>query len=204
MTNKESYRNYYDIVIAPPPLEKNYAIRLSREIGGGGVGEFVLGKSHYIPHISLYHIKVAKGNIRKIHNSLKRILSDTKLGMLTLRRIKIHKEGFVWIEVSKPKWLEDLQQRVVKDTSEFRDTKFDVKGAWGGDYSVLQKELMIKHGSPYIGRFFHPHITLTVLRDNFMVKGIKFKQMRFKASSVSIYHLGPFHSCQKKLLSVYP
>jgi len=203
--NKVDDTHYFDIVIVPPPLEKNYAIKLSREIGRGGKGEFVLGRSEFIPHISLYHIPVNQRKTKEFLSVLKRILIDGKLGILTLKRIKIPKEGSIWIEVTKPRWLEHLHQRVVKETSEFRDTKFDVREAWGKNYNFLQKKLIVKYGSPYVGRFFQPHITLTVLRDkNPIAKVIKFKQMRFKASSVSVYRLGPHHSCQKKLLSIYP
>jgi len=203
--NKAAYTHYFDLVIVPPALEKNYAIKLSREIGGGGKGEFVLGRSQYIPHISLYHIPVNHRKIREIFSVLKRIVLGSKLGLLTLKRIKIPKEGSIWIEVSKPQWLEHLHQRIVRETSEFRDTKFDVLEAWGEHYNSQQRKLIVKYGSPYIGRFFQPHITLTVMREkNPMEKGIKFKQMRFKASSVSVYRIGPHHSCQKRLLSIYP
>ena len=203
--NKVRNINYFDIVIIPPPLEKNYAIKLSREIGGGGKGKFILGRSQYVPHISLYHIPVSNRKIKELHNVLKNILVATKLGILTLKKIKIPKEGSIWIEVSKPLWLEELHKRVVKGISGFRDTKFDVREVWGKNYNLLQEKMIVKYGSPYIGRFFQPHITLTVLRDKYSKeKGIKFKQMRFKTSTVSVYHVGLHHSCQKKLFSVYP
>lgn len=197
------YKNYFDAVIIPSLEVREYAIQISQQAGEKGRGEFVLGRSRFIPHISLYHIPVKKRQVPALKKTLKKIISESKMGILELKKIKAPKEGSLWIEVSRPQWLVKLHQRVVNETLQFRDPQFNAGKVWGSHYNSFQKNLIKKYGSPYVGRYFQPHITLIVFKGE---KGdwpkVTFHPKKFKVSSVSVYQLGPYHSCQRKVFTI--
>ena len=197
------YSNYFDVVIIPPLNIREYAIQISQQIGGKGKGEFVLGRNRFIPHISLYHIPVKKRQITEFKKTLKKIISESKKGNLNLKNLKAPKEGSLWIEVNRPQWLVNLHQKIVEETLVFSDPEFNAKKVWGSTYNAIQKNLIHEYGSPYVGRYFQPHITLTILKDKESNwKKVVFQPKKFRVSSVSVYQLGPYHSCQKKIFTI--
>ncbi|NIT21391.1 MAG: DUF1045 domain-containing protein [Candidatus Aminicenantes bacterium] len=203
MKDSVSYKNYFDVVITPPAPVKEYVIQISQKIAKQEDGEFVLGKTRFVPHISLFHIPIKKAQLPEIKQKIKKVLSDSRLGLLRLKKITVLKETLVWIQVSRPQWLVNLHCKIVQETMPFRDPDFDAMKAWSNQYNSSQKKLIKIYGSPYVGRFFIPHITLTVLNlKNANPGEIPFKPKKFRVSSISLYQLGPHHSCEKRIFTL--
>jgi hypothetical protein len=206
MNRKITYRNYYDVVILPPARVREYAIQLSREIRKLAGVKFTLAHTRYVPHISLYHIPVRPGHLPEFRKTLQRILAKNRLGFLRLGGIKLRAEGeAIWIGVTKPEWLLKLHRCILKETMKFRDKEFDVEMAWNHFTHPLQKKNIKVYGSPCVMRLFKPHITVTVLKGQIPdLKSLPYRGPGFKVSAISLFRLGPSHTCHKRTFTIYP
>src|ERR671922_9628 len=110
MKQADIWRNYFDVVILPPPAVRDHAIALSKELERYG-GKFVLGKRRFIPHISLYHIPIRPENFAAFSRTVQEIASRHHGGDLQLRSV-----GMPLLMTGKPKWLKQLHLNIVKQT----------------------------------------------------------------------------------------
>lgn len=204
MKSKKLFKNYYDVVIIPPVRLRNSAIRLSRQVADRYDGAFKLGNSRFVPHISLYHIAVEPRRLSEFRETLKRIVKGVPFRSLRIIGIKQIKEKSVWMEISRPRWLLNLHREILKETFKFQDPAFPARRVWMEYDSAAAKRNIKRYGSPYVDRLFQPHITLTVLEQKVPdLKNIKTKKESFQVHSVSVYQLGPHHTCHKKIFTVY-
>lgn len=201
----DRWRNYFDIVILPPPAVRDHAIALSKELERYE-SKFVLGKRRYIPHISLYHIPVRSEDFAAFSRTVQNIASRRQGGDLRLRSIDMP-----LLMTDKPKWLQQLHLDVVNQTSRYFDWNSGAKDSWGIEYlpanlRVRAKQYLEKFGSPMIDVMFRPHITLASFKDKRIRKDIPspaFEPMAFRVDEVSICELGPSHSC-RRVIAKYP
>src|SRR5690349_8975882 len=87
-TQVEIWTNYFDIVILPPPVVRDYAIELSARLKNYGA-KFALGNRRYLPHISLYHIPVLPRDFDEFSTEVKEIAASSTGGALNLHSIKL-------------------------------------------------------------------------------------------------------------------
>ena len=197
--NVEVWKNYFDIVILPPPVVRDYAIDLSARLEKYGT-KFVLGKRRYLPHISLYHIPVRPQNFAEFRKEVQTIAKNFDGGELKLRSIELP-----LLMMDKPKWIQQLYIDVVKKTSKYFDWDCGAEDSWNmnllpANLRVRGKDYIEKYGTPLIGALFRPHITLTGFKDTSVVDEISelpFKSMSFQVNTLHICELGPAHSCQR-------
>src|SRR5262249_33069078 len=143
----EVWKNYFDIVILPPPPVRDYAIELSTRLGKYG-SKFVLGKRRYIPHISLYHIPVQPEHFESFRREVERIAASFNGGELKLSSIELP-----LLMTDKPKWLQKLHLDVVKKTSKYFDWGYGAEDSWSLD--LLPANLKVRAKS-YIRKFGTP------------------------------------------------
>ena len=115
---------YYDVVILPPPPVRDMAIRLSQKLYKSG-GEWKLGKVSFIPHISIYHLPVLPKDFEPFTRRLKQVVDSTAWG--TLETVGL---DMPVITVSRPEWLQELNQRVVRQPRNF-STGITVQKSFG-------------------------------------------------------------------------
>ncbi len=206
VNGKITYKNYYDVVISPPARVREYAIRISREIRRRTRVKFTLAHTRYVPHISLYHIPVRPDHLPEFRKTLQRILGKNRLGLLKLGGIKQQTIGkAVWIEVTKPEWLIKLHRNIIKEMERFRDKEFNTEKAWSHFTRALHKKNIKVYGCPCVLRLFQPHITVTVLKEKVRdLNAPPYRGESFKISSVSLFRLGPSHTCHKRIFTIYP
>jgi hypothetical protein len=195
----EVWKNYFDIVILPPPAVRDYAIDLSDRLKKHG-GRFVLGKRRYIPHISLYHIPVRPQDFAAFCKQVRTISEVFSGGELKLRSIELP-----LLMTDKPKWIQQLHGHVVKKTAKYCDWAYGAEDSWNMDLlpanlRVRGKGYIQEYGTPLIGPLFRPHITLTSFEERSVVDEIPalpFDPMSFQVDTIYICELGPSHSCQR-------
>jgi 2'-5' RNA ligase len=193
------WKNYFDVVILPPPPVQEYAIRLSRRLARYG-GEFRLEKRRYIPHLSLYHIAVQPKDFDAFREEVRKIAAAFEPHELRLKNIESR-----LLMTEKPKWLTKLHRDVVAKTSRYFDWTSGRQDSIGVGWlpPKLQPRAAAyaqKYGSPLIGAAFRPHITLTSFGDKTAPAGIPplpFEPMSFVVDRLNICELGPSHSCQR-------
>jgi len=199
------WRNYFDIVILPPPEVRAHSIALSKQLAPHG-GKFVLGTRHFMPHISLYHIPVRPDRFGEFADAVRDVAARNAGGMLRLVSIEMPV-----LMIDKPAWLSRLHLEIVESTKEFLDRDYGVEEMWRTDYLPAElvepaRRHLREFGSPLIDTVFRPHITLTSFADYSMARRVPrmaFALLSFKAESISICELGPSHSCQRTV-ETYP
>jgi hypothetical protein len=195
----EIWKNYFDVVILPPPKVTNYAIGISAGLQQYGA-EFVLGHENYIPHISLYHIPVSPSDFNDFSKAVSAIAEGHVGGELQLTRLEIPV-----VQTDKPLWLRRLHRDLVRATVCYFNWDCGAQERWNTDYLPAQlkaraEENLRKYGSPLIGSVFRPHITLTSFPDRALVSGppnFKIEALRFDVKEIAICELGLHHSCQR-------
>jgi hypothetical protein len=195
----EVWKNYFDVVILPPPDIRDYAIELSKRLRKYG-SKFVLGKRRYIPHISLYHIPVTPQNFQPFCDAVENVAANIAAGELRLKNVQLP-----LLMTEKPAWLRKLHLDVVRNTNRFFDWDYGAEGSisterFVGKRRVQGEEYREKYGSPLIGALFQPHITLTSFEDKSVMDDIPplpLKPASFRVDAIHICELGPSHSCQR-------
>lgn len=203
------HKNYFDIVIIPPRPVMDYAIGLSKILYGQGA-KWVLGKKNFVPHISLYHIPVKPAEFADFFKDLKKSVAQSKLGKLTFNDLYLHKiYNVVSWNADKPRWLNDLYLKVIKTALPYFDWTYGADKLWHlSKQTRLGKANFKKYGTPNVGRYFRPHITLGSFKDEDKVKirevfsKLKQKKMSFAPDRLYIYELGTSHSCQRKVAEI--
>ncbi len=197
------WKNYYDIVILPPKPVMKYAIQLSRRARKCGRTKLVLGARSFIPHISLYHIPVKATQRQRFLDTIHKVSQRHSGGTLRITGLKLFKpHRSLLLMANKPAWLDKLCRDIVRTTQILFDKQYDVRATW--QIAKLSKGMQAKlkqYGSPVVGRYFMPHITLTgFLDDEGMrraTRQLKAVKMKWQVSDLYICELGQFHSCQR-------
>jgi 2'-5' RNA ligase len=195
------WRNYFDVVILPPPDVWKHAIALSRQLRRLG-GEFVLGNRQFLPHISLYHIPVSRKLFPKFSRAVREVAAATKGGGLRLMSIDMPV-----LMTDRPPWLKRLHRDIVQTTLPYLDWDYGAGELWKTDMlpAHLQAEArdnLRKYGSPMIGRVFRPHITLTSFGKQRKPEKVRleFERLSFPVAEIAICELGPHHTCQRTIV----
>jgi len=189
---------YYDVVILPPPPVRDYAIELSRRLRRRG-GRWTLGTRAFLPHISLYHIPVARENLDAFVEQLQRVAQTAAWGRLTTI-------GFDMplLMLDKPAWLDALCRKVIARTAQFFDWDYGAEKKWSlrwfaGRRLQMAERYLQRYGTPMYGMNFRPHITLTVFDDPNAARDVKLplRRMSFAVDRIHVCELGESHTCQR-------
>ena len=166
----------------------------------------ILDLEHALPHISLYHLAVAK--MAPFECKLAEIAGATEQGEMGITGIHLYREfGSIAIELSKPEWLSRFYLRLIHDLNPLRDPMFDNHRAWNSErLSKEQRKYIAKYGTPLVGRSFIPHITLGVIpelaRMDEAAAAIKLPSGVFQVTEIAVGEQGPHHSCRPPLLTL--
>ena len=196
------YKNYFIVVILPPKEIRDYAISLSKGLYKHN-SKWVLGKESFLPHISLYHISVKPKDFDDFVLELEKLVKGFKAGKLKINDLMLWKPHLsVLLMTDKPEWAKKLYLKVIRRTLKYFDWDYEIEKLWHIDkLSKLMQKNIKKYGTPMIGRYFIPHITLGAFRnEKDMVKGfnkLKLKKYNFRPNSIYICELGEGYSCQK-------
>src|SRR5437016_5887410 len=110
-------QHYYDIAILPPGEVSRYSLSLSRCFRSHG--KWVLGKKHFIPHISLYHIPVKPENFASFVAAIAAVIKRSPSGQLQTTGIRSNLLMF-----DKPEWIQSLYMRIIKRTLPYFDWEY--------------------------------------------------------------------------------
>jgi len=202
------WKNYYDVVILPPKNVRDHAITLSKKLEKYGT-TWSLGEKYFIPHISLYHIPVPPSRFNDFIDELKRIVSGYAPRTLALTRItQLEQYHAILAMTENPAWLKELYRTIIKCTHTYFDMKYGVNELWGKKHlpRTMQKNIEA-YGTPMVGRYFLPHITLGVLQGNGSsgeeIEKMKLKPLRFNVDAIAVCELGRSFSCQRIVRKIF-
>jgi hypothetical protein len=195
---------YYDVVVLPPPPVRDMTIRLSQKLYKTG-GQWKLGKVSFLPHISIYHIPILQKDFEPFTRRLQQIVDSAAWGTLETTGFDLPV-----VTVSRPKWLLDLNRRVVRETVGFFDRTYGAEKMWRlhrfKEHQLQMAEKYLRDfGTPMFGVNFQPHMTLTSFNgaepSNIL---LDVPRMEFAVDRLHICELGISHSCQRIVRELLP
>ncbi|MBI2426308.1 MAG: hypothetical protein HYV34_00515 [Candidatus Kerfeldbacteria bacterium] len=198
---------YYDIVISPSPEVMDYAIALSEKIFQYGA-PWKLGRDHYIPHLSLYHIPVLPSLLENVSRELKLIAGAQEPQILHTTDIELVGHNGLQLMVQKIPWLVQLHEKVLERLLPHYDWAYEQregKKLWSDlvRFSPKGMELFKKYGTPLAEEAFRPHISLARVANPEMreaiLRDLPLKRFDFSANRLVVYELGENHTCQRKI-----
>ncbi len=196
------HKNFFDIVILPDKTVRDYSIGLSQQLKKYG-SILTLGKKRFLPHVSLFHFPVTPKKFDDFIKNLENTVKDSKCGRLKLEGIKVFKSHSSFLlATDKPQWLETLYLKIIKNSLEYFDFNYGTDKLWGIDGlpKIMQNNIK-KYGTPLVGKWFIPHITLGVFKDKKdavnAFSRLKVKKHSFEVKNIYVCQLGKHFSCQK-------
>jgi len=200
--------DYHDVVILPPAALRGYAISVSRRIAQRFGSPLILDEQRARPHISLYHIAAPRSLAQEFKEALAKVSRQTAPGMLEVTGVHIYRDfGSIAIEISKPEWLRRLYLKIIHQINPLRDAGFDHERAWDAErLSPGERRFIARYGTPLVGRYFIPHITVTALKDRSQLEAaaamVKPPRTQFKVESLHVCLQGPHHTCRQVLYEI--
>ena len=204
--SKQDYKNYYDVVILPPKEVRDYCVSLSKDLYKEYKTNWPLGVSSFKPHLSLYHIKVKPKKVDVFLEDLEKIVKSQKPGKLKVTNFEVSQgiNGLL-LTTDKPAWLNKVYLKIIHGTVKYFDFGYGVKKLWPLKFREGSRGKNVqKYGTPMVGRYFNPHFTLTVFKDNkapdeFLKRATKLKAKKFSFTPDAVYvcQIGRDHTCHK-------
>ncbi|MBI2426305.1 MAG: hypothetical protein HYV34_00500 [Candidatus Kerfeldbacteria bacterium] len=207
------YPNYYDVALIPPEDFQDEVIALSRMLYKYGA-RWKLGKRAYVPHVTLFHVPVRKTDMDEFLHTVSDIASECAeqtlrctapiLGIADLK-------SWVSLPLYKNRWLTALHSTVLRRTVRYFDynhlkIKERVRKTWSLPLRTQQEErqqMIQTYGSPMVGRFWNPHVTLGIFLDVDQAQRayshLPKRRSSFRANRIAVYELGENHTCQRKI-----
>lgn len=192
------HSNSFNIALLPPPSAVNRAIRLSRKLQKEG-GLFVLNKTAYSSHVTLYMTELPLKNLKDVVRELKLIASQTNKVRLVATSYK-HSDRYVDISYHRSPDLNQLQKLVIDKINPLREGLIREKDTKRlKSLNKQQRKAVKKYGYRSIGRNFRPHLTLTKLEiaNPKILKKLPTNPQSFTSSELAIFYLGEYGSCKR-------
>jgi 2'-5' RNA ligase len=187
-----------DIVILPPDNVMEIAIKYNTLLRDNTQESLVLGKSGYLPHISLLMGRLAANQLARITSRLHAVAKEHNIFKLSVSGIHTDHAGsqpVVSFEIDRTQELLRLHESIVNSCGSF--LRQDAEEADMADPPPIKKSSL-----EWINRFiphacfenFWPHITL-----GFGQISEAFEPFDFPASRLAICHLGNHCTCAEIL-----
>lgn len=197
-----------NIAILPSEKIIEQAIEMSQKISDEVGSRFVLNSSLLIPHITVYQARYPSENIDKLRNITKILASERELFKITLEKISVSHETFLFWNCEENQLLQDLQNKVVELANPLRkglipDSLTDVTGLSEGDRYDVEH-----FGALLIGPRYEQHITITRLnKESDTEKAIQalsgYRKIIFKPKGLFLGYLGE-HGTVTKIIENFP
>jgi 2'-5' RNA ligase len=191
-----------DVVLLPDEAMTDRTIRLNRELVEKFGSEIILGKTGYLPHISLAMGCADEKDITAIGQILKAITQENPPGNLRALGIVISTnavgEKTAAFEVERTEQLQMLHENVMTELAQY--LTYDVtEDMICQDIEIAESTLLWIRNYPEKSSFenFRPHITLgygRISQTGFPIE--------FTASQLALCHLGNHCTCGKILFSI--
>lgn len=187
-----------DIVILPPDNVTEVAINYNKLLRGNTEENIVLGKTRYLPHISLLMGCLATDQLEEITSILHAVVKEHNILKLAISGIQTDNagtHGVVSLEIERTQELQSLHESIANSCRPFLSQ--DAEEADMADPPPIKKSSL-----EWINRFiphacfenFWPHITLGLGE-----YAGTFEPFDFPASRVAICHLGNHCTCAEVL-----
>jgi 2'-5' RNA ligase len=191
-----------DVVILPPDNVMEIAINYNKLLRNNTEENIVLGKTRYLPHISLLMGCLAANQLGEITSRLHAMAKEhnpLRLSVSGIHKDKSESYDVVSFEIKRTQELQSLHESIVNSCGRFLSQDAD-------EVDMADPPPIKKSSLGWINRFipqacfenFWPHITL-----GFGEYPGTFEPFDFPASKLAICHLGNHCTCAEVLAEVF-
>lgn len=190
----------YDIVLLPEEDIAAKAIRTSQELAPLGT-EFTLGRESYVPHVSLYMLRLKTDALPEVEKRLAEIASHTSKLKLESDSY-VQDEGYIDANYTRTPEAGQLQDKVVQAINPLRDGLRPEKAVQLAAATGLAQHNLEHYGDHRIGELFRPHLTFTRFTNR---QPIPLEDMGAPTAfsgqftKLALFEMGPHGTCIRKV-----
>lgn len=172
-------------------------IAVSCEIKKKYPSDFWVDDKRYFIHLPMYLFAAPKENKDKIIDAAKKISDQFYAIPIISKGLVTSSSGLLMVDFKKNKKLYDYHLRVLEVFNPLREGEIRNKykdKEYFGTLSKRDKRIMKEYGHLYIFEKFHPHITISRIRDAKILKKVqaeykdRFKNRRTKLATFQVIH----------------
>lgn len=191
----------YNIAIIPPEPIRKLSIGLSERLAERS-GRFILDEERLMPHISLYHIPLAPGDLERVKRTLRVVTSRISPFILHHDGFRSSEDGWVDAHFTKSDPILALHHLLL---SAFRSAWCRTSAEYyRQSWSVLSREQQRNvslSGWSECDRLFEPHLTFTRLTqpNPDILEAFSPEGFSFCVEHIGLFVLGELGTCVEKL-----
>jgi len=181
-------------------LPKNVAkaaISLSQQIGKIQDTFFTLDGLQFYPHITIYSPEYPVDNLDDIISSVGELAKSSKHLVFDAKGITTHQD-FITISLEASPDVQKIHAEIVNKLNPLRAGQIREKYQQA-TYSPEQQENIKKYGYPNVLELYHPHITITRLKDEGVATkiagGLEWVIPGFTVNKIAVYEMGKYGTC---------
>lgn len=189
-----------DIVLLPPPEIINLCIKTNRDAAKSGHTKRPLGKTDYVPHLSLGMGCIDQRKLSSLFKQIQTIttvFSPLQLKIGSMENCGTTPEPLYWLSICKSKELLRLHTAIMKKVPfTYTTNKNMFFRKIGETFKKIPRSVKNNFRKTYSFSKFKPHITLWTT-----TKSSEYFPNYFTASKVAVFQLGEGATCRKKLFT---
>jgi len=190
-----------DIALLPPSHIMDKIIRLNQTLSHKSMTHFLMNKKNCLPHITLAMGAVTQSDLPKIRKALRTGFNGKKSIPIKVSAIKnsfspIHKWN-AWLRVDKTKSLQMVHEQVMQIMTPFFTNDAHISMFYSPPkMTQLPVFWLLNFHKTSVHEKYKPHITIGKGKT---LKGMIHTPFSFKASRITVCHLGSHCTCRKIL-----
>ena len=190
-----------NIAIIPHKDDVSEALKITSTLKVLGELFFVIDNKTFFPHITLYATDYSESKINDLIQRLEELCKKTSKFEVSWKDLH-SRAGYFDIQTDKDKQLSLLQKKVVTLASPFRKQltlldRASIKAS--KDFSLAQKNNILKYGFSDVGSLFRPHMTFCRFKHEEdgqkACSKISWNQKKLRVSEIGLFRSGDHGTC---------
>lgn len=189
-----------NIAFMPPVDVAEAAAKLSAEIAQKEEAHFVLDSQNFYPHMTIYSPEYPAHNLDKVLATLQELAQKLSTTKFSFKEVTTE-ERWIGIEFKLTDEIRNIHESIVGEMNALREGHLREKYVTGDDseHTTEQKENIQKYGAPSLMGLYHPHLTLTRLKDEKIAEKlapeIQWSIPEFKSDRIGAFKMGEHGTC---------
>jgi 2'-5' RNA ligase len=178
--------------------------KLSKKISNKESSYFVIDNQNFFPHITIYSLEYLIKNLEKVFSQVEEFSKKLSAIKFVFKKITT-KRGYVGIELDYTKELKNIHEILVRRLNGLREGHIDKKyiDSYGINFSEEKRKNIQKYGYPNLMSLYHPHMTITRLKNEQaaekIAKKIEWTVKDFVVNKLGAYKMGENGTCVELL-----
>lgn len=189
-----------NIAFKPPVEIAEQVAKLSKEISKKEDTYFFIDSKNFYPHITIYSPEYPTHNLEKILLNIEELSKNLSAVKFVFKKV-ISSQGFIGTEFDYTEEIKNIHESIVKNLNAFREDRIREKYAdsYNMKFSEEKKQNIQKYGYPNSMSLYHPHLTITRLKDENIARKvadeIQWLDKEFIVDKIGAYKMGENGTC---------